>query len=166
MKFFDEFFGLFIILVLICGIGACSYSTFYVEPTTRKNEYAKQDLFFQGSHMLHCLSNEFGTKGNINGSFMLGSGHISGSSTSTEFIKFIWKNESNGLLLPTVLPANRVRFNIITDSNIEPYAQFSYYHTMAYGSFNHCWNECIDYALIYINQNCLDNSMYIKFGTN
>lgn len=154
-----------ICLFIMLAAGAPLYSS-YLDSKEIKNQFVKQDLFFQGSHKLQCLSNEFGTKGNINGSFMFGCGNISGSSTSTEFIKFIWKNESNGFLFPTVLPANKVRFNIITDTNVEPYAEFSYYHTYDYEKFDHNWNEHINYAVININKNCLDNSMYIKFGTN
>lgn len=157
---FDKIFPIMILslfVIFISGISYCLYS----DHKTEKIEYAKQNQFFNGYHKIYNLSSKAGYDGKLSGNIW----NINGSLNETENIRFIWVNEDTNELIPTVLPANKVKF-ILTDENTDPIVEFSWWNTYHYGSFEYRWIEYICNAKIYINKKHIDSNMYIKFGSN
>lgn len=136
-----------------------------------KIEFAKQEAFFFGHHELQCLGSKdsLNGKSSISGGFGLLGGSIKGNAdfSGTESIKFIWKNTNLSQLLPTVLPANKVRIVFLEDDdNRKPFVTFSYFNTHDYNRFECEWAKHICYAIIYLNKKQVDDTIYFKFDIN
>ena len=155
-----------VIMIFVTPIVLCVRD---VIKENRKFEEQKiiQRNFFDGSHELRCLGNKSSVSGKLEagGSFLGWSakGNISGG----ESIKFIWINEDNGELIPTVLPVNKVRImELSPNDSRKPFVIFSWWYTRNYYTFDNEWPSLICTAYLYIKSDQVDDKIYFKFDTN
>jgi len=133
-----------------------------------KRQCVIQDTFFKGEHELQCLGNKSSMSGSFTYSRSLFGGSGSGSMTGSESVKFIWKNEDTSMLIPTVLPVNKVKIVLLgKDDPRKPFVQFGcWYYTRDYGAFENNWMSNVIIAYVCIKEEQVDNNIYFKLDTD
>jgi len=136
------------IIVLIVGCNANCYHT------------PAQD-FFQGTHELKSIGSYNGVKGEIKGSFFLGSGDIQGSLQSKTMLKFCWKGNDGGFLIADV-PVDTIKF-VINDSITIPNVKFRWRPIFKNANFGSFMSQSYEYCVITCNSSQLPSQQSFNF---